>query len=449
MLCPQCKTPLEDGSAFCGNCGVRIPSVPNSDATIVSDKTVPDVSLRSNNEAPVNSRYGSPPPERTVLPESYIQTRLQTPATAEPAQKVTPPLSAWPARGNTRRNILLVLLLLLLIAGGTVGALLILKNNGASGSGASGQVSFFDNQNGPTGHTDALSMTINGLSAPPSGSQYDAWLFNDQNEQVTPLGTLVANGQKFSLSYTGPTNKRHQNTNLIGLGNRIEITQEQGSVPEPTSGKIVLSGTFPPKAFVHIRHLLFAFPTTPANTGLLVGLRDQTQKLNGQALLLQNVAGGGNQDAIKCAAQSIIDISEGSNGAHFQQLGSACAFHNITDTGDGFGILGQGYLTTAAQHAALAANQSDSTQNIRTHAGNVEIAMSNIRGWVTTVDADALKLLANPTDTSVVQEMVNLSDHAFHGVDVNGDGQVDPVKDEAGAITAYIQGQLMATLPLS
>ena len=116
--------------------------------------------------------------------------------------------------------------------------------------------------------------------------------------------------------------------------------------------------------------------------------------------------------------------------------------------GDGFGILGQGYATTAAAHAALAATQPDSTNTIRLHAGHVEIATNNIQGWVTTVDQDALKLLANPSDTPVIQEIVNLSDHAYHGVDTNGDEQIDPVPGEAGAITAYIHGQLMAGLPL-
>jgi hypothetical protein len=32
---------------------------------------------------------------------------------------------------------------------------------------------------------------------------------------------------------------------------------------------------------------------------------------------------------------------------------------------------------------------------------------------------------------------------------VNGDGQIDPVAGEAGALTAYLQGQLMTTLSLA
>jgi hypothetical protein len=45
--------------------------------------------------------------------------------------------------------------------------------------------------------------------------------------------------------------------------------------------------------------------------------------------------------------------------------------------------------------------------------------------------------------------MVTFADDAYHGVDVNGDGRIDPVTREAGALTAYLQGQLMATLSLA
>jgi hypothetical protein len=58
-------------------------------------------------------------------------------------------------------------------------------------------------------------------------------------------------------------------------------------------------------------------------------------------------------------------------------------------------------------------------------------------------------LFKNPADLAKVQEMVTFADDAYHGVDMNGGGQIDPVTGEAGAITAYLQGQLMATLSLA
>ncbi len=85
---------------------------------------------------------------------------------------------------------------------------------------------------------------------------------------------------------------------------------------------------------------------------------------------------------------------------------------------------------------------------MRLHAGLMSIAISNIKGWVTTIEQDALQLLKNPTDSPKIQEIATLADDAYHGVDANGDGQIDPVAGEAGALTAYLQGQLMATLSL-
>jgi hypothetical protein len=83
------------------------------------------------------------------------------------------------------------------------------------------------------------------------------------------------------------------------------------------------------------------------------------------------------------------------------------------------------------------------------HAALLDIALTNITGWVTTIDQDALLLRANPANLTPVKAIVRLADTAYHGVDTNGDGQIDPVVGEAGALTAYQQGQLMATLSLT
>lgn len=65
------------------------------------------------------------------------------------------------------------------------------------------------------------------------------------------------------------------------------------------------------------------------------------------------------------------------------------------------------------------------------------------------MEQDLLRLRAHPGDLSPLQEIARLADAAYHGVDVNGDGQIEPVPGEAGALSAYQQGQLMATLTLT
>jgi zinc ribbon protein len=445
MRCPRCNTVLDDDAVFCGNCGNQIAPLQAQGATVAApidnDATV---ITRSN---PADNRQAAQPP---VMQGFSPPIAPYVPLSDTPAQ-VHPPKA--PRRGGSplasARSRVIIAVALVVLVGGALGVFAILKNNGTIlGAHATGQIAFIDSSNGLPGHTDALNISIQNLESPPAGSQYDAWLVNDATEQIIPLGSLTANGQAFALSYAGDAKNGQAGTNLLGAGNRVEVTLEQGSVSAPTS-RVILSATFPPKAFIHIRHLLFSFPITPGKIGLLVGLLGQVQLLNTQAGLLQNASASHNTPAVKCASQSIIDIVEGKQGSDYQRLPSSCFSLNVGNAGDGFGMLGNtGYVLLASEHASLAATQPDATDTIRVNAGHVEIAMTNIKGWVTKIEQDALTLRAAPGNTGVIQEIVTLSDRVLHGVDVNGDGRVDPVAGEAGAITGYGQGQLMATLQL-
>ncbi len=444
MQCPQCNTQLEDDATFCGNCGKQISPLNAPGATIA--ETMAPTELSQGNQP--WSAYGAQ------------RSALQSPPAEPRSYPVTPvPPGAGQPPSRPRRNIgriaLFAAIILLVIAGGTVGLVAFLAQNKPNPGPVvtpsfpavpsnNGTVSFLDSSS-IQGHTDALKITTNGLSTPSAGTEYDGWLVNNQTEQTIALGTLVANGQTFTVNYPGDG----KGTNLIGAGDKIEITQEQGKASVPT-GKVILSGTFPPLAFIHIRHLLFSFPSTPGNKGLLVGLLDQAQTLNGQALALKSNADNGKLNSLKCVAQNIVNITEGSQGSHFQQLDPTCLVRNINPAGDGFGMLGSnGYIATSSQHASLAATQTDSTDTIKWHARHVIIAMDNLKGWVPTIEQDALSLLTNPTDNAKVGEIVKLANQALIGVDINGNESIDPIPGEAGAQTGYNHGQLMATLSLN
>ena len=433
MQCPKCQANLDNDTIFCGNCGQQVAPLQARGATM---------------NYPDNERTASP----GVSPPTFQSARPPLASTTSPvySHTDTPPptiLTTRPGSRQRRRSGLLVgaVILLVLLAGGTVLTAGLLRNHQASNSNASGQVTFFDGTNG-TGGTDALRITTSDLSAPPAGSHYDAWLVDEVGEHTTFLGTLSTQGTAFTVNFKGNGNNGKPGTNLLSSGNVVEITQEQSQVQLPT-GKVLLAASFPPKAFVHIKHILFSFPTTPGKIGLLVGLLEQTRLLNAQALALQSIASSQNSAAIQCIAQSIIDISEGQQGEHFRALPTSCGAS--IPIGDGFGILGtNGYASTAATHASLAATQSDTTTTIRLHASEVEAGTNNITDWVTSIDQDALALFANPHNQASVPDIVALADHAFHGVDKNGNGQIEPVAGEEGAVTAYLRGQLTATLTL-
>lgn len=455
MVCPNCNTPFDRNTVFCGNCGMQVAPLRAPGATAAEPV------IRSN----VDSLQAAN--EKTIAPNPSTQmTFISPPSRSTPpieqisrpgAYPPTPPggLPGYQERKANRhigRNVFIVVILLLLIGGATAGFIAFARNtsNGTTAkitpvvsTSATATVAFSDS---PAGQgTGALKVVSSGLAAPAAGSHYYAWLVDTGAEKILSLGALTVQGRTFTLDFTG-------NVNLLGAGNELEITQQQDT-PSLPDGKIVLSGTFPPLAFIHIRHLLFSFPSTPGKVGLLVGLRGQAQVLTQQATLLKSLTSKGPQ-AVRCGAQNIINLIEGVHGHAAQPLGVACSLFNVTSAGDGFGLFDStnangGYVILASEHAALAANQSDSTDVIKQQAGRVQAAMDNLKKWLTSIDSDASQLTTNPDNTAVIQDIVTLSDHVVNGFDLNDNGQIDPVTGEAGAITAYNQGQLMAQLALA
>lgn len=457
MQCPQCHTELEDNAVFCGTCGKQLAPLNAQGATLISpDMEGTQISHINRFAQPYNTANTPPSPQQSLRADRFVTPpTLSTPNVHTPPQGNMLTTGGQPPKRNNRFALLALIsgIVILAVIASVIFVVHPFSPNPpippkrtvvAVAPAASGQVTFTDSQSGQPGHTNALTMQVAGLKIPPSGSQYQAWLINDQTEQVLSLGTLAASGSTFAVNFDAnatqstPTNNFLAN-NLLGEGNRLEVTLEQGTVSLP-SGKPVLVGIFPPRAFVHVRHLLYSFPTTPQKIGLLVGTREQIEELNGQAQILQNVLAAKNWAAVNCATQSMLDIIEGTNGAHYQPLAANCAALNIAISGDGFGLLGtNGYISLGEQHAALAANQSDSTDTIRTGAQKVETTLKAVTSSLTTVDTALVALHANPHNTNNVSEILQLCDQALHG-----NGTTAP-----GAIGAYQQGQQMATLALN
>lgn len=473
MHCPNCNAPLEEGSAFCGNCGKQVAPLLARGATVGGDHTEIIQSQEHNNATAAETLYSpsSRPPTPAPPHQQYGTYQQPAPGTYQPPAPgnapFTPPVIPPAPAGkglNPRTVAFIAIILLLLVLSVSAGVLALNRNTtqtntgkggaaattaptgqattgGAATADVAGLGSFSDSENSTTSNS-TVRITANGLKPPAAGHQYLAWMVDTQNESsIISLGPLV---QQQDKSYLVTASTRH--TNLLGAGNKLEVTLEPGGKVSVPTGTVVLSGSFPPEAFVHIRHLLFHFDTTPQNVGLLVGLREQTQLLQTQAQQLKN--NGHNQQAVMCLSQSIINIVEGQNGAHYQQPTGTCQGLNMAEKGDGFGLLGKGYISTASLHASLAATTPDTTATIKTHAGHVRICMDNLTKWTTTIDSDATSLLTNPGDMGKIQEIITLSDHALNGIDLDNDEHVDPVPGEGGAITGYTHGQLMAMLQL-
>ncbi len=318
------------------------------------------------------------------------------------------------------------------------GSLAFAQNRNIATSNASGMVQFVDDQNG---HSNGLSMTVADLPTPPAGAHYQAWLIDAANEQILSLGSLVAQQHGDTLTYQSSDAA----INLLGMGDRVEITQERGQAQAPL-GKVVLLGVFPPQTFVHIRHLMVSFPGTPGNQGLLVGLLGQVTLLDSEAHQLS--AASQNATLSHCLVLSMLSIVEGQQGAHASAFPTACQRLHIVD-GDGYGLLptaaspSGGYLDDSAAHATLAIQQPDVTTAIRAQGERLVATLETIQEQTQDLDAALISLLKAPSGAMTVTNIVALADQLDSGTA----GAANPAA--GGTHGAYTAGQLMARLPLT
>src|SRR5581483_6986369 len=176
MKCPRCNAILDDDTAFCGNCGTQIAPLQAPGATVATS-VENEETLRVSTNA-VRNRQQPP-----IIPGFSPRAAPYVPTPDTPPQNRAPQA---PRRGGsplaTARSRVMLALALIVLVGGGLGLFVALRNNGGSanlGANATGQIAFNDSSNGTPGHTDALTMSIQKLEAPPSGSQYDAWLVNN------------------------------------------------------------------------------------------------------------------------------------------------------------------------------------------------------------------------------------------------------------------------------
>jgi hypothetical protein len=322
-------------------------------------------------------------------------------------------------------------------------------SGGATGT-PTAQVTFSEANDGRTGQTNALQITAEHLPSPASGTEYDAWLIDTESENVLPLGALTQDGDKYTVHFAGAVN-------LVAAGNILEITQEQPGVTVPV-GKVIARGAWPDKALVHLRHVLTAFPSTPGKTSLIGGVLTQSKLLNDHAKALQTAAGH-DQATMLCETQAMINLIEGQQGPEYHALTPACVARVAAGQGDGYGLLGpaqtsgteakSGYIPGALSHTSLATTVPDASSETKSHAQLVEAALGNVQTWDTIPLRDLIGLQKTPSDTTKVAEIVSMAANAYTGVDANNNGKIEAIEGEGGAVTAYQQAQLMATLTLS
>lgn len=294
---------------------------------------------------------------------------------------------------------------------------------------------------------DSVVVSAQGLPAPAAGSVYAAWLANDQGALALGPLAIGADGVA-SLIYTAPNQE-----NLLGHYDRAYVTSGPSAQAGADPGTVVLSGALPPQALASIRQIMVRSEGAPGGLGFGLGLRQQSDELLRQAQFLEEGFERGDLAEERRIAEILVNIIEGDQGQHYGDLNGD---GRVENPGDGYGLLPggdrSGYIRAVVDHAQLAAEAADATEEIAMHAGHVQVAAENVRVRYTDVRDRALRIARAAAAADTQQDVLHimaLLQQAINGTDLNLNERVDPVPGEGGVVTAYQHAQLMVSVPLA
>lgn len=468
MLCPDCQAPIDSDAVFCGHCGAALPptSAGVSGSGAADEHAQPRQGEQWHNDIVGDVLQQDTHNLSSVSTAQYPLTPI--PANASPSALTDqiagqnnvsiPSLPASYLRkertnspSSTGRNLLSLAVILALLGVGIAATVFTFWQNKSLVYKATpaksvaiptmqGIVTFHDSA---SGMTNSLAISTQGLNPlHNSKAHYEAWIIDEDEVHIHSLGTLVKTGTTYALTFVD------SNTNVLSLGNKIQVTLETAQTSLPT-GRIMLSAQIPVAVMSHVDALLVSYPTTPHQVALLPGLRSQAQLISSES---QKLSATNSQTANRCIAQNILTTLAGQRPTHEVVSAQRCSAVHIPQVPLDLGLLGSnnnGYVDIVGVRASLASSQPDATNNVRQSAQHVMITTTNLQQWFTAIQQDATSLLQNPTQASTMRTITQLSAYALNGVDSNNDGKISPTAGEAGVTQAYLYGQSMATLTLT
>ena len=307
-------------------------------------------------------------------------------------------------------------------------------------------VGLFRFQDG-SAEADQITFSSRSLPPPPEGSQYEAWLLEDDNEHRISLGVVQFDADNAaSLTFVDPTGQ-----NLLTKYHGVEITLEPSPDNSPNpSNDVAFSAFLPPEGFSHVRHLLSAFNSTPNQTPFIRGLKMDTTLLEKLSQDMLSALEAGDGMSMRLNAEQMLNIILGDQSPDYKDWNGD---GNIDDPSDGYGLLlngeSGGYIQGTFTHANLSLTSPDATANMLLHGEHVKISATNLGEWTPQLRDNLLAVLDATSLTDAegpVREAVVLSDQILNGVDVNGNEKIEPIPGEGGALTAYEHSYYMADI---
>jgi hypothetical protein len=160
----------------------------------------------------------------------------------------------------------------------------------------------------------------------------------------------------------------------------------------------------------------------------------------------------GNEVSVKQNAESIMNLLVGNENPQSQKDWNGDG--QVTDPGDGYGFLlngdNLGYIQAVYSHADYAINSSGATRNMIVNGENVKVCTQNLARWVPELRDHMSTILSASTLTgmdTIIQRSADLADQMLNGIDLDENGEIDPVADECGILAAYDYAH-MADMPL-
>ncbi len=294
--------------------------------------------------------------------------------------------------------------------------------------------------------SDRINIDLINVPPPPVRSMYVAWLIGNNGEFRLPIGALPpGTAGRVTYAFTSPIGG-----NLLAKYDEFVVTLELASDPDAQpSSDIRFSAVIPAGARPALRTLLVSAGDTPGKVGYLVGLRRQAQLVVEHVSLTDLSTGAQDLAGIHRHAEHLVNLIEGLHGANF---GDVDGDGRLLNPGDGYGLLstdqGFGYIEAVSLHAQTALEAADATWQIKLHAEHVMIGAANAQAWAEQLRAKSLELARAsdvPTAQRILDEMRPLADALLNGVDVNGNGSVEPIPGEGAVNIAYTHAQFAAS----
>ena len=320
-----------------------------------------------------------------------------------------------------RSKFLIVLALLLLL---TVPVTVVVAQTPAFGEGTA--VVFDD-----AAVSDGIEVSLMGVTVPPAGKEYVAWLVEDEQVGFLNLGTVMVDADGNASLTFGSDSTDYSGSNLVATYSGWAISiEDAGSSPAAPANRGEVSEVIAPATIGELRTLVNS----------LASLRVQLMVAATHANLATNAE---TMEGVTSHLRHTINILEGSAGANYDT--------SHADPGDGTGVV---VYAAAAQAAAMAAGAGvEEGSALAIHSATAQTSAANAEMWATMARDVALNALSQDNIALAKifvgpggRTVISLIDAAMNGFDSTGNTVVEVADSEGGAVQAYREAQLATTL---